>query len=267
MKISILGCGWLGFPLAKKLAEQGYVVKGSTTQREKMPKMSDAGIIPFQIKLFAEGVQGDLNSFLADAEVLIIDIPPGLKKDPEANFTGKMGRLKKYVETARVKNVLFISSTSVYEDGEDFPVYFENDPANASSERSKQIISAEKLFLSSEEFNITVLRFGGLNGPGRHPVNSLSGRKEIKDPEAPVNLIHLEDCIEIISEIIEQKAWGEIFNAVHPDHPEKAHYYTRLAEEKNLALPEFKLDSRSKGKIVHSVHLNKILGYSFKDPI
>ena len=30
-KIGVLGCGWLGFPLAKDLIKQGFKVKGSTT--------------------------------------------------------------------------------------------------------------------------------------------------------------------------------------------------------------------------------------------
>lgn len=29
--ISILGCGWLGLPLAKKLVENQWIVNGSTT--------------------------------------------------------------------------------------------------------------------------------------------------------------------------------------------------------------------------------------------
>ena len=35
-KISILGCGWLGLPLAKAIVENGFSVKGSTTSSEKI---------------------------------------------------------------------------------------------------------------------------------------------------------------------------------------------------------------------------------------
>ena len=35
MKISIIGLGWLGLPLADHLIEQGYQVLGSTTSKEK----------------------------------------------------------------------------------------------------------------------------------------------------------------------------------------------------------------------------------------
>lgn len=32
--VSILGCGWLGLPLAEQLLAEGYSVKGSTTRAE-----------------------------------------------------------------------------------------------------------------------------------------------------------------------------------------------------------------------------------------
>jgi len=35
-KVSILGCGWLGKPLAVFLISKGYLVKGSTTSDEKL---------------------------------------------------------------------------------------------------------------------------------------------------------------------------------------------------------------------------------------
>ena len=34
--ITILGCGWLGLPLAKALVKAGYQVKGSTTREENL---------------------------------------------------------------------------------------------------------------------------------------------------------------------------------------------------------------------------------------
>lgn len=264
MNISILGCGWLGFPLAEKLLESGHTVKGSTTSRDKIQSLNAKGIIPYQIKIMEEGVQGDLSSFLSDVDLLIINIPPGLRGDPEANFIGKMGRLQEYLGKSSVKNVLFVSATSVFEDGENFPVYTEGDPANGSAANAKQLISAENLFLSSDSFTTTIVRFGGLMGPGRHPVRFLAGKKNISNPKAPVNLIHLEDCIGIITKIISEQAWGENYNAVYPEHPSKEAYYTKLAEDRNLPILEFDQHQPSMGKVIESVNLGKILDYTFK---
>lgn len=267
MNISILGCGWLGLPLAKKLIEAGHVVKGSTTTLEKMAKLREEGITPYQIKLFTDGVQGDLEAFLSDAEVLIIDIPPGIRNNPDADFVGKIGKLKGYLEKSPVEKVLFISSTSVYEDREDFPVYTEEKEPNGTGENSRQLIAAEKILRSSDKFNTTIIRFGGLIGPGRHPVNFLSQRKDNKNAVSPVNLIHLEDCLGIIESVVEKDIWGETINAVHPDHPPKEIYYTRVAEEKNLALPGFDLNHPSMGKVVDSVKVKDLFNYNFQKEI
>lgn len=261
MNISILGCGWLGVPLAKDLIAKGHIVKGSTTSREKITKLSAEGIIPYQIKLFEEGIQGDISSFLIDAEVLIIDIPPGLRKDPTENFIAKIGRLKDQVEKSSIQHLIFVSSTSVFEDREDFPVYTEEDEPNGIQANSEQLKGAEKLMLS-EIFRTSIIRFGGLLGPKRQPVNYLAGRKDIKDPHGPVNLIHLDDCIGIINAIIESGLTG-IFHGVNPNHPTKEEYYKSVAIDKNLTIPEFDEHTPSKGKIITSVRVEEELDFNF----
>ena len=267
MNISILGCGWLGLPLAKKLVEEGHAVKGSTTSHEKMTQLTSEGIMPYLINLQPEGVQGDITAFLSEADILIIDIPPGLRNDPDANFIGKIGRLQDYIKKSGVKNVLFVSATSVYKDSPEIPVYTENDPANGTAENSKQLRSAEELLKNNESFTTSIVRFGGLFGPGRNPVNFLAGKKNVKNPKTPVNLIHLEDCIGIILEIINKEAWGETFNAVSPEHSNREDYYSRKATENNLPIPEFDQDEVSKGKIIGSVTIKEKLDYSFKQGI
>jgi len=267
MNISILGCGWLGLPLAKKLIEAGYIIKGSTTSREKINALSSEGVIPYKIQLFEEGVQGDMTSFLNDSEVLIIDIPPGLRKDPKVNFVRKIERLNSYIEKSGIEKVLFISATSVYEDGNDLPEYTEDDMANGTANNSKQLIEAEELLKASDKFEASILRFGGLIGPERHPVNYLSGKSDLKDPEGPVNLIQLEDCIGVIVAILEKQAWGETFHGVYPDYPTREDYYSRKAAEMGLASMSFNKDSVSNGKIINSVKLEEILGFKFQNSI
>ncbi|MGB5463544.1 MAG: NAD(P)-binding domain-containing protein, partial [Aureibaculum sp.] len=107
-EISILGCGWLGEPLARKLIESGYAIKGSTTTATKINRLSSLGIKAFLIDL------GELNNSVADfldAEVLIIAIP-------SKNIDG-FRKLILQIEKSRVQNIIFISSTSVYENSND----------------------------------------------------------------------------------------------------------------------------------------------------
>ena len=60
-QISILGCGWLGMPLAKSLLEKGFSVKGSTTSLEKISAIQSNGIQPFQIELSETEIKAFFN--------------------------------------------------------------------------------------------------------------------------------------------------------------------------------------------------------------
>ncbi len=267
MKIAILGCGWLGLELGKRLWEQNHEVRGSVTRHERMQKVRAAGIVPYSIKLFEKGIQGDMRSFLSGTDILIIDIPPGLRKNPEGNFVKKIKKLIPYIEKSYLQRVIFTSSTSVYQDAENFPVYDESAQTDNSSNISIQLRNAELLLLNNESFNASILRFGGLIGPERHPVKVLSGKTGISNPDAPVNLVHQEDCINAVCKLIELEKDNSVWNVVNPQHPSKEAYYARIAKERNLQAPEFDHSKPSKGKKISSEKLITQLKFEFSESI
>ena len=262
MRVSILGCGWLGLPLAKSLVAQGHTVKGSTTTESKLPILRDAGIEPFLISLSAEEISGDTKGFLENVDILIVDIPPKLRGDATESFVDKIKILIPYIEQAGVRRVLFVSSTSVYAD--DNSVVTENTLPMPETEGGRQLLESELLLQGNTNFDTTVLRFGGLIGEDRHPVRYLSGRNNLENPDGPVNLIHREDCIGIIQKIIEKDSWGKTFNAVAPHHPTREEYYTQKAKEMELELPKFNKDVPSVGKTIESDKIITDLEYEFK---
>ena len=271
-KISILGIGWLGFPLAKKLIEFGYEVKGSTTSESKLNLFEANSIQPFQIELSEKEIKGNVEAFLNDSEFLIIDIPPKLRSNPTENFVEKIKLLTSYIEKSTVKNVLFVSSTSVYADVFPIAEIDENSIPNPDSESGKQLLQAEAFLLSNENFQTIILRFGGLIGEDRHPIKFLAGKTNVENPDAPINMIHQEDCIGVICEMLKHAqsdnlVTNSIFNAVAPQHTTRKDYYTKKALELNLPLPTFAENSESKGKIISSEKLEKILRYSFQKEI
>lgn len=274
IKISILGCGWLGLPLAKSLLSKGYEVKGSTTSEGKLEVLKSTGILPFQIQLEEHQIIGNMEDFLKETDVLVIDIPPGLRRETstskEMTFVNKVKTLIAFIEKSDVQKVVFVSSTSVF--GDSFPIVeiTEETQPNPDTESGKQLVIAETLLQSNPHFKTTVIRFGGLLGEDRHPVKFLAGRTNVENPDAPVNMIQREDCIGIIEKILKQVQhdnWGETFNAVAPQHPTRKAYYHKKAEILNLPLPTFAEDSESKGKIISSEKVETILGYSFQKEI
>jgi len=279
-QISILGCGWLGLPLAKALLENDFFVKGSTTSVEKLSVLENTGIQPFLIALSEDKTIGNLDEFLENSKILIIDVPPklrGSEKDPSSafrkTFVEKIKNVIPLIEKSTVENVIFISSTSVYGDTSSFDSaqddtlsVTEETEAIPETESGRQLLETEQLLQSNPNFKTTILRFGGLIGEDRHPIKFLSGRKNIENPNAPINLIHQADCIGIIQKIIELNSWNETFNAVTPFHPSRKEYYTQKAIDLNLALPEFNVENSSFGKIISSSKIETVLKYAFVKP-
>jgi nucleoside-diphosphate-sugar epimerase len=262
-KICVIGCGWLGLPLAKKLIELNYRIHGSTTSKDKLSTLEEAQIIPFLLQFSSEGVDGNIKSCLKDCQTLILNIPPGLRKNPESDYVQQMKHIATHIEDSSVENVLFIGSTSVYDDNETYPIITENSQTS-NNKTTQQLLKVETLFTTNKKFKTTILRFSGLFAEDRHPAKYLSGKKNLKNGDAPVNLIHRDDCISIILSIVKNNIWSTVINASTPSHPIKNKYYTALCKTLQIPVPEFDNTTISKGKIIDSTKLAQLLGYDFK---
>ncbi|NAY92575.1 NAD(P)H-binding protein [Muricauda sp. JGD-17] len=255
-RIGILGCGWLGLPLAKTLLKNAFEVHGTTTSREKIQTLHEAGVTAYQIQLSAKKIEGNLKGFFDHIDVLIIDIPPGLRGKNRESFIDKMELLHTEIKKSMVRKIIFVSSTSVY--GDEQGEVTEDTLPEPKSESGRQLLACEQLFLNDADLQVTVIRFGGLIGPDRHPVTMLSRRENLSNGNAPVNLIHRNDCILLITTILKNNYWGEIFNGVYPFHPSKKDYYTAEAKKRGIPPPKYAdTPSYPSGKIV--------VGKNFKD--
>lgn len=262
--ISVIGCGWLGMPLASTFIQSGFLVKGSTTHKQKLSLLKTHSIEPHLFKL-NDGKTPSLKRKLFNADILILNIPPsGNQVELKHNYVNPMFELFEYIKAENNAKIIFVSSTSVYEN--QYSLIDESTPRNSSSNNGKALIEIEEWILDQYQKNTTILRFGGLYGANRHPVHFLSGRVDIANPQHAVNLIHLYDCLKIIHEIIKQDKFGYQFNAVANSHPTKADYYTKVAEKLGIDPPQFQppYDPIDKGKIISNQHLTKTLNYSFE---
>ena len=260
--ISILGCGWLGLPLAERLVKEGFRVKGSTTTLNKIFTLSQKNIEPYLVILNPDLRTDDFQDFLK-SEILIVNIPPKRGEYVIELFTSQMKYLLKEVSKSSVKKILFVSSTSVYDEtNSEITELTELAP---SKDSGKALVITENILKQHKKFDTTIIRFGGLIGPERHPGRFLGGRKRLDGGNAPVNLVHLEDCIEIILEIIDKNVWNETFNACADEHPTRKTLYTKAAQKLNIEPPEF-TDEDTNYKIVVSKKIKEKLNYSFKYP-
>lgn len=243
-RVSILGCGWLGTSLGVSLLDEGYSVKGSTTREEKLALLEAHQIVPFIVDIASFE---EFDHFL-EADILIISIT---SKDVEA-----FENLILQIQDSSIQKVIFISSTSVYPRIN--KVMTEEDTV-----LNTPLTAIENLFRENSFFETTILRFAGLFGDQRHPSNWFRNGRKIPQPKGFVNMIHKEDCIEIIHEIIDQNCWNETFNACSNHHPTRRDFYTVARLSANLELPEFEENQEYEWKIISSKKVQSVLDYTF----
>ena len=259
--VGVLGCGWLGLPLAGELIRDGFSVRGTTTSPGRIEDLQAEGIQAFCIRLTDEEIQGPITSFLNGLDALVLNIPPGLRKNPDTDYPGRLRLLLTELKRSDCKRLIYVSSTSVY--GKNQGEVTEHNAPEPDSESGRQLLEAEQAVLSSTMLNPLIFRFGGLLAQDRHPVRYLSGKTDLKGGSDPVNLIHRADCIRLIRAAIEDPGLSGVINGVFPEHPLKAHYYWQEAQGAGIPPPQYQSNSDSKNtdapklrspKIVRSVH-------------
>ena len=245
-----MGCGWLGTPLALAVLKLGYIVKGTTTQIMKLQELRDAGIDPYVVELKETFIDGGVDQFLKELDVLIINIPPGLRSQPQSDYAGRIGLLLSTVQKHHLNQLIYISSTSVFQDTEDVSTYTESDAANATDAKGKKLIAAEDT-IAQFPANTTIIRPGGLIGSDRHPIQMLAGREGVSNPNAPINLTDRDYLIQLILKVIAGEIDAPVVHAISEPHEDRKPYYTRLAEQYDLEPPRFD-DQKSVGKQIIS---------------
>jgi len=243
--VSILGCGWLGKPLAISFLEDGFSVKGSTTSEDKIAILEALEIDTHLVNI-SEFEEYDL--FL-ESDILIIAIT---SKD-----TDGFENLIAQIQESSIQKVIFISSTSVY------PRSNKVMTEDAEVINNHPLVEIENLFRENTFFETTIIRFAGLFGGERHPANWFKNGKPIPQPNGFVNMIHREDCINIIHEIINQNCWNETFNACANHHPSRREFYINARESKGFELPIFKHEAVYEWKIISSDKVQRVLEYTF----
>ncbi|MDJ1498038.1 NAD-dependent epimerase/dehydratase family protein [Cytophagaceae bacterium DM2B3-1] len=262
LTISILGCGWLGLPLAEHLLQKGYPIKGSTASTTDIEKLKDRNIIPYHLEITDQSIFcDDLAGFLS-CDILIVCFPPSRREDIEHYYPAQIQQLVSVLKTSSVQHILFISSTSVYRDVNREVTEAETQLAKKGSGKALHLSE----YLLQNQFSTTCLRFGGLIGYDRMPHHYLHKKKLVTDAHTPLNLIHRDDCIQLVEKIIDKNVWREVLNACADTHPTRKEFYMTEATVYGLSLPEFSDETATGYKIVRSDKIKQRLDYTFTYP-
>ena len=244
MKIMILGCGYVGKSLARAL--QGHALTLTTQNPGNLPALS-----AYSENCFAVcGTDAEaLSCLLSDQDVLIVCLAAKGKADYETTYLETAKTLKTILTKKPLRQIIYTSSTGVYEEKEGGVVTEE-------SKTSGILDLTEKEFLSLH--NTTIFRLGEIYGEERQIKDKLS-RAICSD--SPTNMIHLHDITGAILFAIQKPLFG-VYNLVDDIHETRAELYGRLAQKYGLPLPPFQHPPLRGNKIVSNQKI-KDAGYHF----
>ena len=188
--ISLLGCGYLGFPLALKLLEKGYYVKGSTTTSSKLQQLKNTGIIPYLINL-----DKVIPSDFFEADVLVVTLPYKKSFSDPNIYNNQIKIVCDNVRMSSIQHIVFTSSSSVYP--KDSTIYSVSDNFEPPNLRAKVLLECEKALNRLENISVITIRLGGIYGAGRLIKKSTKPRRLVSHKDA---LKHIENSIDRIGE-------------------------------------------------------------------
>ncbi len=255
--ISIIGCGWLGTPLAQALIQHGFVVRGSTTRVEKKEELQSLGV-DVSVGTLSPHWQGE-DRKLWDSDLFVMMVPPRVSKN---GVSFPLSQLKEVLSKIKSRRFIYVSSTSVL--GEDCGAVDEHSACHPESDSGKALYEVEKSLRKKNFKDSMVVRLGGLFGGDRQPAKSLSGKKNVPRPFASVNLIDRDQAVALLVHLCRFPLWGETFHGVLPLNVSRKYYYEKVCLKNNWDPPEFDLLDHRIGKTVSSEWTQSVLGFKFQ---
>lgn len=229
----IIGCGYIGLPLALHLQERGDDVTGWVRSEESVAELAEKGLERIILGNVAEeiGWSGAEEKF--DVIVHCASSGGGGAAAYREVYLEGVRQMNRHQPQARR---VFVSSTSVYGQTDGAWVD-ETSPAKPATETSRILVEAESEALAS---GAMVVRAAGIYGPGRAALFEKFRRGEAVmegDGMRWINEIHQLDLVAAIAHLLKAGTPGQIYNAADDEPVMLRDYYAWCGEKLRLPLP------------------------------
>ena len=241
----IIGCGYLGKRVAAEWMSQGHRVSALTRSEEHADQFRSQGIEP----IIGDITNRDSLSQLPEVETVLfaVGFDRGSGKSQREISVDGLGNVLKQI-ASRFGRLIAISSTSVYGQSEAEWVD-ETSPTHPSRLNGKICLEAERLVWkyspqrnTRSSSTTNVLRLAGIYGPGRllRRLDEVKSGKPIAgNPDAWLNIIHVDDAVRAILACEEQGQPGETYLVCDDKPVTRREYYQTLAELVSAEAPIF----------------------------
>ncbi len=234
----IIGCGYVGCTLARRLLEDGVEVMGTTRSSDRLSELAAEGIIPVLVDVTAPET---LRTVVAWRPDVVFDLVRPQRLDDDRYTTWGTRNVAEAFAHAPLEALVYLSSTSVYgrRQGEFTDEETEIDPVSPLGIARAE---AERLYLEQYQQDGTPVRIArapGIYGPGRTLRERLeSGAyRRLDDDDLWISRIHVDDLARGLIAAWRRGASGRVY-LLCDDEPVTGKEYAELtASLLSLPLP------------------------------
>jgi nucleoside-diphosphate-sugar epimerase len=246
MRVLVVGCGYVGLPLAGELVRAGHEVFGVNRSPEKAAQLRALGIEPLTADIAQRAALDALpRSF--DWAVNTVSSGKGGLNDYERVFLEGTRHLVDWLAATPLKKYVHAGSTSVYAQT-DGSLVKETSSAQPATEMGLVLAETEQVLLRAfrdRKFPAVLLRVAGIYGPGRGHLflQYLKDEARIAGKGLRLlNMIHRDDVVGAIIASLKNGRPGEIYNVVDDEPVPQIHFFRWLSETLGKNMPPFSDD-------------------------
>ncbi len=270
MRILIIGCGYVGLPLASRLVTAGHEVIGLRRSIVGEGELRTRGIQPLIADITRpESLEKTSSRF--DLVVNLVSSTRGSVDDYRSVYLEGTRNALRWLGNHPPTKYIYTSSTSVYGQNDGNWVTEENstDPVSPTSrvlaETEGELLRAHR----EVGFPAIVLRVAGIYGPGRgHLFKQYVRGEAAMRPETYINMVHVDDVTGAIIHLLKHGEAGEIYNVVDDEPVTQRVFFEWLSEQLGRPLPPIApADSIRKRGVTNKRVSNRKLRKTGFDPI
>ncbi|WP_075082490.1 SDR family oxidoreductase [Mariniblastus fucicola] len=263
MKRLVIGCGFLGLPLAKFWQSSGDSVHVTTRSEQRAADFFAAGLLPLVLDTTKPTTVQQLESMEFDTVVSAVGMDRSQYKSVHDVYVGGMQNVLNHLNE-NTGQLVYVSSTGVYGDFDGAWVD-ESSPTDPQRDGGKACLAAEELLKASRFADrTTILRMAGLYGNERIPTKSAVASKQWSKLSATgfLNLIHVDDAVQAICVVSDRRNFAETYLVADSNPTLRREYYQYLADQFELGpIPwsDARPDPNSRGSSSKRISNRKLL--------
>lgn len=220
MNIVIIGCGYVGYAVAKhwKLWSD-LVITATTTTPTRVPTLQE---VAQKVELVKGSDTEALKAVLQNQDVVLLSVGNKSGNSYEETYLRTAETIVSVLpQIPTVKQLIYTASCSVY--GDRNGAWVDEETPTAPNNPNGEILNqTEQILLSanSDNLRVCILRLGGIYGEGRTLLkifNRAFGETRPGNGENPTNWIHLDDIVGAI-EFARSSQLEGIYNLVDDAH-------------------------------------------------